>query len=158
MTCAKKWFGKISVMSAFLRGASQIAALQQHLYLYYTEGYILDIIDLYILVIIVNIDRISSSCGKTFNILISSMPIKVHDEHVFRPPIHIWYAILVNKTIKIDHWKVYKNIWSSNIHLFIFTCCIFLLERYLMLCINAFLVILSWYSICRETCNRHFEK
>jgi hypothetical protein len=48
----------------------------------------LDIIDLYILDIIVNIDRISSSCGKN-NILIFSMPTKVHDEQCFfRPPIH----------------------------------------------------------------------
>jgi hypothetical protein len=38
-------------------------------------GYILDIKDLYILDIIVNIDRISSSCGKN-NILISSMPTR----------------------------------------------------------------------------------
>jgi hypothetical protein len=45
----------------------------------YRGVYILDIIDLYILDIIDNIDRISSLCEKQ-NILISSMPTKVHDE------------------------------------------------------------------------------
>jgi hypothetical protein len=47
----------------------------------------LDIIDLYILDSIVNIDRIASACEKN-NILIPSMPTKVHDEQCLSSPIH----------------------------------------------------------------------
>jgi hypothetical protein len=54
--------------------------IQKYPYMIPYMGYILDIIDLYILDITVNIDRIKVLVEKTFNIQISSMPTKVHDE------------------------------------------------------------------------------